>query len=106
MTTILLRNILREFEDLPDDIKENHSDSLQNIKLLISNLINSIKTSDIVSKSISTSNTESNSNVFNTPTPTPNISLETQLDDIKSEMLDSLKKNKNAISLDHKKMIE
>ncbi len=104
MTTILLRNILREFEDLPDDIKEKHSDSLQNIKLLISNLINSIKTSDIVSKSISTSNPESNSNIFNSPTP--NVSLESKLDDIKSEMLDSLRKNKNAISIDHKKMIE
>jgi hypothetical protein len=105
MTTILLRNILREFEDLPDDIKEKHSDSLQNIKSLISNLINSIKSSEMVSKSISTSNPDSNSNVFNSPTPTLNISLEEQLDEIKSEMLDSLKKNKD-ISLDHKEMIE
>jgi len=103
MTTILLRNILREFEDLPDDIKEKHSESLQNIKSLISNLINSIKSTDIVSKSISTSNPDSNSNVFNSPTP--NVSLEDQLDEIKSEMLDSLKKNKDAISLDHKEMI-
>ncbi|MHA1475702.1 MAG: hypothetical protein ACTSPA_07290 [Promethearchaeota archaeon] len=104
MTTILLRNILREFEDLPDEIKEKHNESLQNIKSLISNLINSIKASDIVSKSISTSNPESNSNVFNSPTP--NVSLESQLDEIKSEMLDSLKKNKNVISIDHKEMIE
>jgi len=104
LTTILLRNILREFEDLPDEIKEKHNESLQNIKSLISNLINSIKASDIVSKSISTSNPESNSNVFNSPTP--NVSLESQLDEIKSEMLDSLKKNKNVISIDHKEMIE
>ena len=104
MATILLRNILREFEDLPDDIKEKHGESLQNIKSLISNLINSIKTSDIVSKSISTSNPDLKSNVFNSPTP--NVSLESQLDEMKSEMLDSLKKNKNAISLDHKKMID
>ncbi len=104
MTTILLRNILREFDDLPDDIKEKHSESLQNIKSLISNLINSIKSTDIVSKSISTSKTDSNSNVFNSPSQS-NVSLEDQLDDIKSEMLDSLKKNKNAISLDHKDMI-
>ena len=102
MTTILLRNILREFEDLPDDIKEKHSESLQNIKSLISNLINSIKSSETVSQSISTSNPDSNSNVFNSPTT--NVSLEDQLDNIKSEMLDSLKKNKD-ISLDHKEMI-
>ena len=101
MTTILLRNILREFEDLPDEIKEKHSESLQNIKSLISNLINSIKSTDIVSKSISTSNPDSN--VFNSPSQ-PNVSLEDQLDEIKSEMLDSLKKNKD-ISLDHKEMI-
>ena len=103
MTTILLKNILREFEDLPDDIKEKHSESLQNIKSLISNLINSIKSSEIISKSISTSNPDSNSNVFNSPS---NFSIDTQLDEIKNEMLDSLKKNKNAISLDHKEMIE
>ena len=102
MTTILLRNILREFEDLPDEIKEKHGESLQNIKSLISNLINSIKSTDVVSKSISTSNPDSNSNVFNSPTPI--VSLEDQLDEIKSEMLDSLKKNKD-ISLDHKEMI-
>lgn len=101
MTTILLRNILREFDDLPADLKEKHSESLQNIKSLISNLINSIKSSEIVSQSISTSNPDSN--VFNSPTP--NVSLEAELDEIKSEMLDSLKKNKNAISLDHKDMI-
>ena len=104
MTTILLRNILREFEDLPDEIKEKHNESLQNIKSLISNLINSIKSSEIVSQSISTSNPDSNSNVFNSPTS--NVSLEEQLDEIKSEMIDSLKKNKDAISLDHKEMIE
>jgi len=103
LTTILLRNILQEFDDLPADLKEKHSESLQNIKSLISNLINSIKSSEIVSKSISTSNPDPNSNVFNSPTP--NVSIESQLDDIKSEMLDSLKKNKNAISLDHKDMI-
>ena len=104
MTTILLRNILREFEDLPDDIKEKHSESLQDIKSLINNLIDSIKGSHSLSKSISTSNPDSKSNVFNSQAP--NISLDTQLDQIKSEMLDSLKKNKNAISLDHKKMLE
>ena len=103
MTTILLRNILREFDDLPDDIKEKHSESLTNIKSLISNLINSIKSTDIVSKSISTTKTDSNSNVFNSPSQ-PNVSLEDQLDEMKSEMLDSLKKNKD-ISLDHKEMI-
>ena len=102
----MLRNILREFEDLPKEIKEKHSESLQNIKSLIGNLINSIKSSDVVSKSISTSNPDSNSNVFNSSTLTPNLSLDEQLDEIKSEMLDSLKKNKGAISIDHKKMIE
>ena len=104
MTTILLRNILRQFEDLPDEIKEKYSESLQDIKSLINNLINSIKSSHSLSKSISTFNPSSKSNVFNSPTP--NVSLESQLDEMKSEMLDSLKKNKNAISLDHKKMIE
>lgn len=105
MTTILLKNILREFEDLPDEIKEKHSESLQDIKLLINNLINSIKSSHSLSKSISTSNPGSTSNVFNSSQSQPNVSLEAQLDEIKSEMLDSLKKNKD-ISLDHKKMIE
>ena len=103
MSTILLRNILNEFDDLSDDIKEKYGESLQNIKILINNLINSIKNSHSLSKSISTSNLTSKSNVFSA-TP-QEISLESQLDDIKSEMLDSLKKNKNAISLDHKEMI-
>lgn len=104
MTTILLRNILREFEDLPEEIKEKHSESLQDIKSLINNLIDSIKGSHSLSKSISTSNPGSKSNVFNSQAP--NVSIEIKLDEIKNEMLDSLKKNKNAISLDHKKMIE
>lgn len=100
MTTILLKSILSEFEDLPDDIKEKHSESLQNIKSLISDLINSIQSSHSVSSSISTTN----SNVFNSTSS--DAPLELQLDELKSEMLDSLKKNKNAISLDHKKMID
>ena len=99
MTTILLKNILSEFEDLPDDIKEKHSESIQNIKLLIKNLINSIQSSHSVSSSISTANP----NVFNSSLSVP---LDLQLDELKSEMLDSLKKNKNAISLDHQEMID
>ena len=97
MTTILLKNILSEFEDLPDDIKEKHNESIQNIKSLIKNLINSIQSSHSVSSSISTTN----SNVFNSSST---AAIETQLDELKSEMLDSLKKNKD-ISLDHKEMI-
>ncbi len=104
MTTILLRNILREFDDLPDDIKEKYSESLQNIKSLIINLINSIKGSHSLSKSLSTSNPGSKSNVFSAPPQ--EISLESELDELKSEMLNTIKRNKNAISLDHKKMIE
>ena len=104
MTTILLKSILSEFEDLPDDIKEKHSESLENIKSLINNLINSIENSHSLSKSISTSNSDLKSNVFNSPLS--NASLELQLDELKSEMLDSLKKNKSAIALDHKEMID
>ena len=100
MTTILLKNILSEFEDLPDEIKKKHSESLQNIKSLISNLINSIQSSHSVSSSISTTS----SNVFNSSSS--DASIEMQLDDLKSEMLDSLKKNKSAISLNHKEMID
>jgi len=100
MTTILLKSILSEFEDLPDDIKEKHGESLQNIKSLIKDLINSIQSSHSLSSSISTTN----SNVFNSSSST--VAIETQLDELKSEMLDSLKKNKNAISLDHKEMID
>lgn len=104
MTTILLKNILREFDDLPDGIKEKHGESLQDIKSLIRNLIDSIKSSHSLSRSISTSNPESKSNVFNSQTP--NMSIETQLGELKSEMLNTIKKNKNSIDLDHKKMIE
>ena len=103
MTTILLKSILSEFEDLPDEIKEKHRESLENIKSLINNLINSIQNSHSVSSSISTTNTDLNSNVFNSSST---VAIETQLDDLKSEMLDSLKKNKNAVSLDHKEMID
>ncbi len=103
MSTILLRNILNEFDDLPDDIKEKYGESLQNIKIHINDLIHSIKNSHSLSKSISTSNIDSKSNVFSASTQ--EISLESELDELKSEMLDSLKKNKNAISLDHKEMI-
>ena len=103
MSTILLRNILNEFDELPDDIKEKYSKSLDIIKMHVNNLINSIKNSHSLSKSISTTNLTSKSNVFSSPTP---ISMENQLEDIKSEMLESLKKNKNAISLNHKDMIE
>ena len=103
MSTILLRNILNEFDDLPDDIKEKYGESLQNIKILLKNLINSIKNSHSLSKSISTSNLTSKSNVFNSSQQ--EISLESQLDELKSEMLNTIKKNKTAISLDHKEMI-
>ena len=103
MSTILLRNILQEFDDLPDDIKKDHEESLQNIKMLVNNLINSIKDSHSLSKSISTSNLTSKLNVFSASTQ--EISPESELDELKSEMLNTIKRNRNAISLDHKEMI-
>ena len=103
MSTILLRNILNEFEDLPDEIKEKYGESLQNIKSQIKDIITSMKSTHSLSKSISTSNLTSKSNVFSAPQQ--DISLESQLDELKSEMLNTIKRNKNAISLDHKEMI-
>ena len=102
MTTILLKNILGELDDLPDDIKLNYSEDIQKIKILIKNLINSIKSSRSLTKSISTSNRSSSTNIFNSAQgETP---IEAQLNELKSEMLETLKKNKGAIEIDHKKM--
>ncbi|MHA1768098.1 MAG: hypothetical protein ACTSWX_06425 [Promethearchaeota archaeon] len=102
MTTILLKNILDELEDLPDDIKLNYSEDIQKIRMLIQNLINSIRSSRSLSKSISTSNKSSSINIFNSVQA--NTPIETQLNELKSEMLETLKKNKGSIEIDNKKM--
>ncbi|MHA1720127.1 MAG: hypothetical protein ACTSXK_11440 [Promethearchaeota archaeon] len=102
MTTILLKNILDELEDLPDDIKLNYSEDIQKIRMLIQNLINSIRSSRSLSKSISTSNKSSSINIFNSVQA--NTPIETQLNELKSEMLETLKKNKGSVEIDHKKM--
>ncbi len=101
MSSIILRNILNELEDLPDDIKKKYRPSLQNIKSQINNVINSIKSSHSLSKSISISNSESKSNVFSSQ---QEISPESELEELKSEMLNTIKRNRNSISLDHKDM--